>query len=158
MQTLKSKQIWQLQLQAVEVGKDVVGIKEKKTSTAHLEKMRDIELAKARVKQGKKQRAIEKQYMPMKSLRNGETPATQKQINAIGYMLKDSKKVYDYYYPRDKYTLSMKVASAFIVAIETQQDFSFNRGTRTKQKMIKAYYEGKLDATLGDNHDMITTT
>lgn len=97
-----------------------------------------------------------KQYQAMKFLRNGDKPATQKQIDYIEVLIKNSKKKYDYYYPRDKYGLSEKIAGAFIGAIISQSDFDLKFGFNQKRKAIQAWKDAREIERIEDSSNGIT--
>lgn len=130
---LKAKQIWQLQLQAIEQGKDSIKTKRPRVISG-IAYIKGISKTKSKSIKHK----VCKQLQALSKLRDGDIPATQKQIDYIEVLLAKSQKTYDYYYPRDKYRLSSGKAGAFIQAIGKQEDFSFNCHTKAYKKFISA--------------------
>ena len=153
---LKLKLIWQLQLQVIEVGKESIKAKRPRviSGEAYIKGIQKKKIHKA--KSLVNQKSVQLQSLlksPDSKLRDGNTPASQKQINQIEVLLSKSKKKYDYYFPRDKYRLSQDKAGAFIQAIGKQQDFSFNTHTKAYKKFVQAKInDSKLNEQL--DYDM----
>jgi hypothetical protein len=138
---LRRKQIWQLQLQAIEQGKDCIKAKRPRivTGEAYIKGKKGPHISADLKSMGKtKPKVSNKSHKALSKLRDGDIPATQKQIDYIEVLLAKSQKTYDYYYPRDKYRLSSGKAGAFIQAIGKQEDFSFNCHTKAYKKFIRA--------------------
>lgn len=128
MEVRTKEQIWQEILNANPAGQEYVQNKKKVMSGQdYLSNFDAQKKKKKEVKRLAKYKArLKQQSQAMTKLKNGKTPASQKQIDYIEYLLSQSKRKYDWNYQRDKYVLSQKMAGAFIQAIKTQKEFNCN--------------------------------
>jgi len=138
MEILSRKEINEKYLESYSGGKEYI-LSKVKSSTPKTNKI----IADFKKSNTKRKKKTKLSFKSMTKLKNGDVPATQKQINLIEKLLTKSVKKYDYYFPRDKYRLSKKIANGFIHAILKQEDFSFNYNTKKTNLEIRNYYIDK---------------